>query len=210
MRNILRRFLLLGPVLFAAILGFGVAFAKGPPAKVVIEGPGLETPIEISEALPLMAFSLFQFEDVERPIDPPADSGVGYTITRYILDGEKLTPWDRLVYYPGAEGKPGVVYLEGMLSGSSEYDGMWYGVSSDGDAAMRSILSGAGISLAGNEVSFSAGVDQPAAVSSQASGRQNFAIPNFSPALPIALGLGILGAVSLLFLFFRRRRAVAA
>ena len=84
MKRLIQTLSLLGfsMLLFAA--SSDIAFAKGPPDKVRIEGPGLETPLEVDDFDLLMAFSFFQFEDVNQTIDQPQNPGEGYVITRYI------------------------------------------------------------------------------------------------------------------------------
>lgn len=133
---------LIGALLFQV----RIAEAKGPPEKVIITGPGLMTPIEITEASQLQVFSIYGFENIDRRIPEPKDPGQGYVITRYVKDGANLIEWDRLVYYPQPTGKPGYVFYEGLRQPgmSSEFDGYWYPASQTGDAAMRRILLTAG------------------------------------------------------------------
>jgi len=45
-----------------------------------------------------------------------------------------------LHYYPQSGGSGGYVYYDGLLNGSSEYDGNWFTASPEGDAAFRSLL----------------------------------------------------------------------
>ena len=124
-----------------SLLIFSVALAKGPPSKVTISGPGLAGEVEITDPDQLLAFSFFQFENIARKIEPPPTIGEGYVVTRYAQDGTKLVAWDRVIYYPGASGEVGIVFLEGIIgSSASEFDGYWYWASRDGDTVMRKIL----------------------------------------------------------------------
>ncbi len=135
-------------LLAALVIPYAPALAKGPPDKVVITGPGLKDPVEIEDPEALQAFSFFQFEDTERPIEPPAHPGYGYVITRYVAEPEgEYTAWDRLIYLPNSGGRGGVVLYEGLLGEgmSSESDGGWYLASEAGDAAMREILMREGV-----------------------------------------------------------------
>lgn len=119
----------------------GSVLAKSPPDKVVIRVPGLSREVEITDPQVLPAFSFFGFEDITRRVDPPPHSGKGVIITRYIREGGKWIPWDRLIYYPPRNGASGVVFLEGLIGpGSTQFDGLWYSVSPEGDRAMRRIL----------------------------------------------------------------------
>jgi hypothetical protein len=135
--------------LFAALLfPFAPALAKGPPDKVVITGPGLKAPVEIEDREVLETFSFFQFENSERPIEPPEHPGYGYVVTRFVAESQgEYTAWDRLIYLPNPGGSGGVVFYEGLLGEgmSSEFDGGWYLASAAGDAAMREILTREGV-----------------------------------------------------------------
>ena len=136
--KVLRSFII---VLSLSLFLPGVIQAKGPPSKVTITGPGLVEEVEITDPDQLMAFSFFQFENIGRKIEPPATTGEGYVVTRHVQDGTKLTPWDRVIYYPGSNGELGIVFLEGLIGeSSSEFDGYWYWASRDGDMAMQKIL----------------------------------------------------------------------
>jgi hypothetical protein len=67
----------------------------------------------------------------------PARSGPAYEVDR---DG-----WDHLLYYPGVGAAPGVVYYEGLYTGSSEYDHQWFVVPADQDAALQLVLAAKGL-----------------------------------------------------------------
>lgn len=141
-----RRTLFAGLVLAALLIPVQVTLAKGPPSKITISGPGIEGEIEITDPEMLEPFSFYQFNDLERRTDAPADPGTGYTITRYILDndGAELIAWDTLTYYP-REGELGLIYFDGLNPefGATGGQGMWYLATPEGDAAMRDILAGA-------------------------------------------------------------------
>lgn len=146
------RFVVSLTVLIILLAPTTVVIAKGPPAKATISGPGLQGEIEITDPTLLNALSFFQFEQVEennrRGIDQPANPGEGYLITRYIQrapGSPTFQPWDQLHYYPNAEGGRSVIFLDGLIGDSStEFDGKWYNVSPDGDAAMRAFLTDRG------------------------------------------------------------------
>jgi hypothetical protein len=142
MKSIFRSVSFLIFMVFLLALSVEIALAKGPPDRVTIEGPRLDTPIEISDVNVLMAFSFFQFEDVNKQIEEPSGPAEGYLITRYIEEAGEMIPWDRLVYYPEWSGDGGIVFVEGLIGpNSTEFDGSWYRASTAGDAAMRQILS---------------------------------------------------------------------
>ena len=172
-------------VLSLALLLPGVILAKGPPSKVSITGPGLADEVEITDPDQLMAFSFFQFENIGRKIDPPATTGEGYVVTRYVQDGAKLIPWDRVIYYPGANGELGIVFLEGLIGESaSEFDGYWYWASQDGDMAMQKILT--------EHIAATPG-DRPLAAA--------------SPITPMAIALSLLAVLAMVGILFTARRA---
>jgi len=84
----------------------------------------------------------FSLADLTRPLEdglrPEPDAGL-YLITRYSLDratGEFL-PFDRLRYYAAVAGSEGYVFYEGLVGGSSEYDGRWYRARAGLAAALR-------------------------------------------------------------------------
>ncbi len=122
-------------------------FAKGPPDKAVLQGPGLKAPVEITDPATLAAFAFFQFEEVEtnhRLGVPAPKVGEGFEMTRYT--GGR--PWDVLHYYPDPSGQGGYIFLDGLIGPSStEFDGKWYPASPQGDAAIRRVLADNGVSL---------------------------------------------------------------
>jgi hypothetical protein len=149
MRKTVLRVLRFALVLLALVMPAGGVLAKGPPAKAIIEGPGLQEPVEVTDLRLLQGLSIFGFEDINRPIEEPANLEKGYTVTRYSQDGSKLMAWDRAIYYPGAPGEPGVVFYEGLVDPNmwSEFDGRWYAVTEAGEVTIQEILVANGVSL---------------------------------------------------------------
>jgi len=51
-----------------------------------------------------------------------------YDITRFAQDESngRLVPFDRLHFLPNEGEEPGLVYYDGIINGSSEYDKEWY------------------------------------------------------------------------------------
>lgn len=153
----------------AAILAVCLApvrsvFAKGPPDRAVLQGPGLKAPVEITDQATLAAFSFFQFEQVEtnnRQGIPAPKVGAGYELTRYTRDQSgTVRPWDVLHYYPNPSGQGGVIFLDGLIGPSyTEFDGKWYPASQEGDAAIRRVLADNGVSLGQRSVLPATGVD---------------------------------------------------
>ena len=97
------------------------AFAKGGFSFIAITGSGLKDEIRSSD--PALTEDFFAFADFYRnKTSEPANPGAGYEIRRYYIDGKREIPFDRLHYYP----ETGFVYYDGIVNGSSEYDGAWY------------------------------------------------------------------------------------
>ena len=95
--------------------------AKGEFSFIIVTGGELTDEVRISD--PALTGGFFTFADFYRnKTEAPVDPGAGYEITRYYLDGQAERPFDRLHYYP----ETGFVYYNGIVNGSSEYDGKWY------------------------------------------------------------------------------------
>jgi hypothetical protein len=122
---------------FAAILITSItAFAKGGFSFITITGSDLKE--EIRSTDPALTEDFFTFADFYRnKTSAPADPGVGYEITRYYIEGVGEIAFDRLHYYP----ETGFVYYDGIVNGSSEYDGEWYTANSEIKSIFESALS---------------------------------------------------------------------
>ena len=113
----------------------------GPFPRVIISGGGLAADIEVTDRHLLDFFSFSDF--YEARIEAPAAPGLGYTVSRgWSTDSGAFVAWDRLRYYPGANGQPGYVYYEGLINGSSEYDGHWYRANANAEKYMPLLLAG--------------------------------------------------------------------
>lgn len=127
----------------------GLASAKGPAQRITIVGPGLEGELEIvNDAALLNALSMTMLEDFMQPVDPPARPAPGFEITRfYEANTGGYVPFDVVVYHPAPEGEPGAIYYDGIVNGSSEYDGRWFRTNPKGEAALREALAAHGANL---------------------------------------------------------------
>lgn len=95
--------------------------AKGGYSFITISGADIAQPIRTNESA--LTEDFFAFADFYRDrVEAPANTGVGYEITRYYMDGGREIAFDRLHYYPST----GYVYYDGIVNGSSEYDRKWY------------------------------------------------------------------------------------
>ena len=122
---------------FAAILMTSIpVFAKGGFSFISITGAGLKEEIRATD--PALTEDFFAFADFYRnKTSAPANPGTGYEITRYYIEGVGEIVFDRLHYYP----ETGFVYYDGIVNGSSEYDGEWYIAKTEIKNAFASALS---------------------------------------------------------------------
>jgi hypothetical protein len=109
--------------------------AKGGYMFILITGPDLKEPVRKSDLA--LTEDFFTFADFYRDgTEAPADPGIGYEITRYYVDGNRESPFDKLHYYPDT----GFVYYDGIVNGSSEYDRKWYTAKPDIKTIFESAL----------------------------------------------------------------------
>lgn len=112
---------------------------KGNFDYITIKGPGITGELNVTD--PALTADFFAFADFSKgEVSPPADPGEGYQILRvYVVtenDKPAPTPFDQLHYYPYT----GFVYYDGLVSGSSEYDGRWYAANPSAEEAFRNAL----------------------------------------------------------------------
>jgi hypothetical protein len=102
------------------------ALAKGRFSFISITGPDLKEAVRLSD--PSLTAVFFTFADFSKAkTEAPTDPGIGYEVTRYYVDGTRESAFDKLHYYP----ESGFVYYDGIVNGSSEYDGKWYTAKSE-------------------------------------------------------------------------------
>lgn len=111
----------LGLALLLSLAASMTVHAKGGFSFITVAGADLKDEVRISD--PALTEDFFTFANFfENRADAPANPGEGYEITRYYLDGKSEIIFDRLHYHPEA----GYVFYDGIVNGSSEYDGRWY------------------------------------------------------------------------------------
>ena len=116
-----------------------IAFAKGDFDYLTVKGPGITGEINITNAA--LTADFFAFADFSKgEVSPPTDPGEGYQVVRvYVVtenDKPAPTPFDQLHYHPYT----GFVYYDGLIGGSSEYDGKWYVANPAADDPFREAL----------------------------------------------------------------------
>lgn len=134
-----------------ALLSTNIVLAKGPPAKILISGPGIHGGAEVTNPALLNGIALGILEDFSRAIDRPATvdlpSTSQYTLTRFFQDTDgAYMLFDRLHYYLPSPKSPAIIFYDGLSVGGgwSEYDGRWFFAHSEGEAAMHRLLDSLG------------------------------------------------------------------
>ena len=111
----------MGLALIISLMTAVAVFAKGGYSFITIQGADLKEEVRLSD--PVLTTDFFAFADFYlNKTNTPADPGVGYEVTRYYVNGGAESAFDKLHYYPDT----GFVYYDGLVNGSSEYDGHWY------------------------------------------------------------------------------------
>lgn len=143
----LTAFLLLAVLL---IFGGGSVSAKGEWQEITIRPLDGSWNIRLAPQ-PGDVLREFIIFDWDAPLpEAPQVSGEGYEIWRGYLEGRNqvFEPFDALIYYPGAVGEASVIQYVGLIDaqgqhdGYSEYDGHWFTLAPDADAALREIVTG--------------------------------------------------------------------
>ena len=126
-------------ILLVAILGIltpGLqGLAKGEFDYLLVKGPGITGEIDITDPALTESFSAFA-EFAKGPIPAPPDPGQGYQIFRIYVENNKDQPFDQLHYYPYS----GYVFYDGLINGSSEYDGKWFAANPSANGPFRVAL----------------------------------------------------------------------
>jgi len=113
--------------------------AKGNFDYITVKGPGIIEDITITD--PVLTSDYFAFADFSQgAIDAPPNPGEGYEIVRLYLESKESKPnpvaFDLLYYFPYT----GYVYYDGIVDGSSEYDGKWYPANPSANEPFRAVL----------------------------------------------------------------------
>jgi hypothetical protein len=150
MRNEWWRGVLAASLLFLAALPVA---AKAPLEKITISGPGLRTPLEITDEQTLrLANPWFgKFIEWSAPAVEARPGTAVYEVTLHArLRSSELRPIYQFRYAPGASGERGLVYLPGKgepwhrqnvsVIIRDNHDGRWNPASSDWDARVKAAL----------------------------------------------------------------------
>ena len=186
-----------GLALLLTLINSIAVAAKGGFSFISISGPNLKDEVRATDSAltdDFFAFADFYLNKVEAPVDP----GRGYEITRYYVDGSREIAFDHLHYYPDA----GFVYYDGIINGSSEYDGEWYTARPGIKTIFESTLSIT--PMVQPQPNPSASELQSVKTAAQSQSRQSIA----QPPLVLLISL-IAGIVVILALAFLRGRSLA-
>lgn len=187
----------LGLTLLLTLLTSITVFAKGSFAFITISGPDLKEPIHSTD--PALTTDFFAFaEFYQNQTDAPANPGVVYEVTRYYVDGGRESAFDRLHYYP----ETGYVYFDGLVNGSSEYDGKWYPAKSEIKDVFFNVL--ASVPAVQSEPQPSVSQSQPAK-----SNALSESAPSFVWDQPIPLISILVSALAVAGFVYWRRRSLA-
>ena len=147
---------------FFALSAIFVAFAKGSTDKITVSGPGLTTPIEITDPQILQQFNPWgdNFFDLKKgllAISMPPEINRLYQITFYLKQPDGTFSIQYAFQY--APSQPGYIYLPGKndelfklntLNVRDAFDGHWIYASQDWDRLMQRQLANHGVSVAGS------------------------------------------------------------
>ena len=182
----------IGFAVWAMLIASSTVIAKGGFSFIAVRGPNLEEEIRSSDLA--LTEDFFAFADFYRDrIKAPEEPGVGYEITRYYIDGKSEIAFDHLHYYP----ESGFVYYDGIVNGSSEYDGEWY----TAQPGIKPVFDGA---LSVSSINSAVQIQSSASTSSTVQTGSSDSLP--LPQLILLIAAGI----ALILLFAYRLRQASA
>ena len=189
-----------GLALLLGLLTCVTVLAKGEFSFIAVTGGQLTDEVRLSD--PALTRDFFTFADFYRnKTEAPVDPGVDYEITRYYLDGHTERAFDRLHYYP----ETGLVYYDGIVNGSSEYDGEWYTAQPEIKSTFETALfTQIRLMKLGTEEGASMLVPPAEPVQAVAQAQPGPTIPQTQSILPIIVGCGL--AILIAFAFLRSRK----
>lgn len=186
----------LASALLAAMIVSISASAKGGFAFITITGANLKETVRAADGE--LTHDFFAFADFSRSrSDVPADPGLGYEITRYYIDNNHEVAFDKLHYYPDT----GFVFYDGMVSGSSEYDGKWYVAKTEIKAVFEGALTGTTLTVPSSSKPVEETQKDPTSQQSQPS---RLMAPS-QIMMPVVVSLAV---IVLILILSGRRRAV--
>ena len=187
----------IGLTLLLTLFTFSTVFAKGSFSFIAITGADLKDPIRSTD--PALTTGYFAFADFyQNETEAPSNPGTGYEVTRYYMDGGRESAFDHMHYYLAT----GYVYYDGLVNGSSEYDGGWYKAQPEVKAVFQSLLLPAPVVV--TEPDTSAAQPQP-----NNSAMLTEPVSPVTRPQPIAMLSLIAGSILIALLVFWRRKSLA-
>jgi len=196
-------------LLALTLIPAATAFAK-EVGKLTITGPGIKTPIEITDRAKLLDQneSMYNYE-AGSPNRPAwiTDKSPYFEIARDFMDGDKVLATDRLHYYPAADGKIGAIQYVGMDDpGFSDQNNQWFPMNPSGDEWLKGVLAKNGVDVAALVADPQFYVDAAPAAAQSA-----IAAPTPAPQIPWTLiggGAALIAALGLAAWVIRARQAL--
>jgi hypothetical protein len=143
MRSIRIACVLLAAVFMVAPLPARLTLAKGNPSKVMISGPGIKTPVVITDKVIQDALTLSVLEDFETRVIQAPIVGEAYEIVQYVDEptGEEFAI-SRLLYFPGMAGQRSILFnvLDLGFDKPGTTAGNWYYPIAQGEAILTAFL----------------------------------------------------------------------
>ena len=132
---LVRRWLCVMVVLLSLAIALPVN-AKGVVDRVTLVGPHWYGEVEITDRAVLEYLSLGAFADFEQRLERPPLVSAGYLMMRSFEHNGEYQLLDRLMYFPGQEPGEGIVYYIEMVDALGPYDGGWFGIRPESEAAL--------------------------------------------------------------------------
>jgi hypothetical protein len=189
-----------------AVLGLAVLLAPTATAlakelgRVVISGPGLSSPIEITDPEIASQLGPDNLDNFEMQINtPPAHPGDSfYTIDRsYPGPNGQMVGTDHLRYYPNPDTGHGLIFYVGMDKGYSSQTGHWFAAKPEGETLLLKLLAEHGVTFAAS-VKLALQAAQPEVAAQPAPDIQPAATPAPTANLPLIVGgLALLSGIAI-------------
>jgi len=125
-----------------ALIATSLASAKGNFTTVVVMRLGTGELRIVHDPDLVGFFALSDFTKGSREVTNPGSTYAdSYELTR-VGEGEGggLFAIDRVRYVPPGSSQLGYIFYEGLINGSSEYDGKWFPTTPAGDEVMKRIM----------------------------------------------------------------------
>ena len=143
-----------GLLLLVFLASTTLALAKGPAAKILIWGPDLKEPVEISDQQALLQFSPLGEKYFDRQKGPlPAHPNTDRLYQVFLYEKDDNDQLQVAYAFQYAPGPPGIIYIPGRdepwhnvnigtISRGSTIEGHWFYASPEWDALWQEVVEG--------------------------------------------------------------------